>query len=190
MKRILTGTLAGVMAAGLLILGQQAIAQMGPQRPMRMMGDGDMMGREPGMGMMGPGSMDGISEEMAEKLKLTDDQKNAMKNLRSAFERDMIKLRADMDVAELDLRDIMEQANPKVADAKARAARVNDARAKIFARMITFQVEMKNTLTPELHKTLQEERSKMRQERREEMRERRGERGEGSMRPRGRFGPR
>ncbi|MBM3262338.1 MAG: Spy/CpxP family protein refolding chaperone [candidate division Zixibacteria bacterium] len=95
---------------------------------------------------------------LAEKLALTDDQKQKMETLRTALAKEMARLRADVEVATIELREIMDQSAPKAADAQIRAARVSQARAKIFERAVAFRLDMKSVLRPEQQKIMKETR--------------------------------
>lgn len=90
--------------------------------------------------------------EMREKMKLSSDQKDRLEALRTAFAKDMVRLRADAQIASIELREAMAQISPKSVDVQAKAAKVSQARARVFERMIALRVDSKNVLTPEQQK--------------------------------------
>jgi Spy/CpxP family protein refolding chaperone len=102
-----------------------------------------------------------------EQLDLTDAQREQMRTLRFGLEKDMARLRADQEVAEIELREVLDRTNPDVAAAAAAAGKVNEARSAIFQREIAFQVATKNVLTAEqqeqLQKSMRDRMGRMRQ---------------------------
>lgn len=98
----------------------------------------------------------GLSRRALDKIELTDDQREKIKALRSAYARDMIRLRADTRLARVDLRELMNETSPDVSRVKELAAAVSRAQGSVFERDAVFRAEFKNLLTPEQQETLRE----------------------------------
>ena len=92
--------------------------------------------------------------DVMKKLKLTDEQKQKLKELRFDLAKDMAKLRADLKVARLELEHLMSQDSPKASDAKVKVAQVNQARSKMLQRSVDHRLELKKILTPEQQEKL------------------------------------
>ena len=90
------------------------------------------------------------------RLELTDEQQEKVKTLRSAYARDMIRLRADTKLARVELRELMRETSPDVSRVKELAAAVSRAQGSVFERGAVFRAEFKNLLTPEQQETLRE----------------------------------
>ena len=191
MKRTILGVIGGLLVTGVLVWGQDGIAQISSKNSdveVAMMAEdqgpwGRGMRMEHGMHMDRSGPDGEIPSELAEKMGLTDTQKNRMKALHTAFAKDMARLEADAEIARIDLRELMDQTSPGAAAVKSQANKVNEARGKIFERAMILQAEMKGVLTAEQQQMMQEERHEMRSTFRDrEMRGQRGMRGPGFMR--------
>lgn len=166
MKRKLTLIIGTLAVTGIVAWAQHAIAQsepveidVGPFAAFFMdefPDEDDQPGRR---GFQGPhgGMGDAFPSDLVEKLELTDTQQAKLRILRTAHAKEMAKLRADMEVAHIELREVMTNTNPSATDAKSKAAEVNAARARLFEKSVAFRVEAKNVLTPEQQKTLQKE---------------------------------
>ena len=170
MKRMILTIVRGFLVTGVLVWGQAGIAQIIPADSGMMMAmmdeDQGPLGRGMRMRDGGPGGPIGqIPSELAEKMALTNAQKDQMKSLNTAFAKDMAKLEADVKIAHIELREVMDQTSPSIAAVKSQAAKVNEATGKIFERSVVFRAEMKSVLTAEQQKTMQEEGRQMRGER-------------------------
>ncbi len=170
MKRMILTIVRGLLVTGVLVWGQDGIAQMIPADSGKMMvmmnEDQGPLGRGMRMRHGGSGGPIGqISSELTEKMALTDAQKDQMKSLNTAFAKDMAKLVADVKIAHIELREVMGQTSPSISAVKSQAAIVNEATGKIFERSVVFRAEMKSVLTAEQQKTMQEEGRQMRGER-------------------------
>ena len=174
MKRKLTLIIGTLAVTGIVAWAQHAIAQSesieveaGPFAAFfdEFPDEDDQPGRR---GFQGPhgGMKGGFPSDLVEKLELTDAQQTKLKSLRTAHAKEMAKLRADLEVARIELREVMTGTNPSAAEAKSKAAEVNAARAILFEKSVAFRVEAKNVLTPEQQKTLREEGGKMHRGRR------------------------
>ena len=115
-----------------------------------------------------------LSRRAMAGLELTDEQREQVKTLRSAYTRDMIRLRADSRLARVELREQMNETSPDVDRVKELASAVSAAQGSVFERGAVFRAEFKNLLTPEQQETLRESFRDRRDGRREAgMRERR-----------------
>ena len=93
-------------------------------------------------------------------LELTDEQKEKMSDLRSAYQKAMIDLRAAHQKARIDLGEIRKQDNPSASDIQAKVDAVTAAQGKIMAREIQHSMDVKNLLTAEQKEKLGEMRGK------------------------------
>ena len=179
MKRVKIGAVCALTASILLVWGHRSLAQVEVEVDQFVLEEEQMMyvQDEEIMGMMDEEDMpdmldveviyadedaspqqEGAADqrkertEMREKMKLSTDQKDKLEALRTAFAKDMARLRADTEIASIELRESMAQISPKAVDVQARAAKVSQARARAFERMIALRVDSKNVLTPEQQK--------------------------------------
>ena len=97
-----------------------------------------------------------LSRRALDRIELTDDQREKIDALRSAYARDIIQLRADTRLARVDLRELMNETSPDVSRVRELAAAVSRAQGSIFERSAVMQAELKNMLTPEQQETLRE----------------------------------
>jgi Spy/CpxP family protein refolding chaperone len=91
-----------------------------------------------------------------EELDLTETQQSQLRDLRNTFGKEVAQLRADVEVAQIELREVLQILNPSESAASAQASKVTAARAKIFERTVIFRVQAKNVLTDEQKKKLQD----------------------------------
>ena len=96
------------------------------------------------------------SRSATARLELTDEQKETIKSLRSAYTREMIQLRADSRLARVELRELMNEISPDVDRVKVLAAAASAAQGSVFERSALFRAEFKNALTPEQQEKLRE----------------------------------
>ena len=114
-------------------------------------GIGAGMGMCPGSGMMWDGAH---AMYVIDALGLDDNQATAVKSILQQLQKEMIKKRADIQVAEVELREILgkDSVDVKVAEAKVKQI----ASLKIDAAMMHIQgiEDMKTKLTPEQKKKM------------------------------------
>lgn len=122
MKRTLITTLMGIFA--IFAITTLADAQPGKQR-----------------GMM--------HSKIMSELNLTEAQKTKLQTLRTAHQKEMVKMQAAVKLAEIELRDVLRQDNPKTSDVKARIATVSEAKNKVAEARILNRLETKKVFTPE-----------------------------------------
>ena len=89
-------------------------------------------------------------------LELTDEQKEKMSDLRSAYQKAMVDLRAAHQKARIDLGEIRNEDNPSASDIQAKVDAVTAAQGKIMAREIQHSMDVKNLLTAEQKEKLGE----------------------------------
>lgn len=99
-------------------------------------------------------------------LDLTAEQQQKLQDMRSMHQKDMARLRADAQIAQIELRDLLRQDNPKDADVKAKINSVTQTRGKIMESQVGFRLKMQQVLTPEQRQKFQDmqmERGRMKQ---------------------------
>lgn len=139
----------GPGGGGMMMGGPPPFGMMGP-------GGGPMMrhrvmrfrGRP--MGMMGRG-MGGpmMLARLAKAVGMTDEQINRMRGLRTAHQKEMIRMGADARIAKIELAEALRQPSPRPEDVKAKVAAVNAARGQMLEKTVNFRLEMKKVFTPE-----------------------------------------
>jgi len=142
-RTALVGAFAGAVVLGLVAMGW---AQPTGHPPMGGMGMGEGQGPgggHPGMAMMFSPSF------LKDQLKLSDEQIDKFKKLRSDYEKESIKRGADIKIAEIELWDLMDkkdltadQIEKKVREVEAKKT---DLRVYRFKQLVT----VKTILTPE-----------------------------------------
>ena len=108
-----------------------------------------------------PGKREGMMpHKIMSELNLTDAQKEKLKTMRSAHQKEMIKLQAAAKIAQIELGDVLHQDNPKSGDVKAKIDAANAARNKVTEARIMNRLESKKVFTPEQLKKMEELKSK------------------------------
>ncbi len=162
MKRKWIATMATVAAAGTIIMGYQANAQPGQAGPGFRRGGGPGIHAEfnnhgfgPGMrGSRGAKPGGAMFLRGLNQLDLTDAQESQLKDLRVAHEKEMAMLRAELQVARIDLREVMQSVNPSASMASTQVALVNGAMSKILETSVAYSVKARNVLTSEQQEQL------------------------------------
>lgn len=134
---------------GVLAVAGLAFAQAPPQEQKRRQGPA---GGPQAMGMPGPA-------HMAEALGLTEQQKAQIEKLRVDQRRAAIKRRADRQLAQLDLRELL---NAQTVDEKAVGLRIkelSDLHAAELKARVDHQLAMKKILTPEQQEKMKQMRA-------------------------------
>lgn len=104
-----------------------------------------------------PGKREGMMHpKMMTELNLTDAQKDKLKTLHSAHQKEMVKLQAAAKIAQIELGDVLHQDNPKSGDVKAKIDAANAARNKVMEARIMNRLESKKVFTPEQLKKMEE----------------------------------
>ena len=176
----------GLLAAGLSAHSVRAQEPEGlPDEPGWMAelgddgGDGGPMMAPDGMGGggMGPGAMGmrrgmghggrmmhrgGFGPRLARELDLTAEQREKMKASHERQERKAIQARADIQLARLDLRKLMEADKPDSKAIEAQIDRIAGLRAGLEKSRMATMLEFRASLTPEQQKKLRERGPQMR----------------------------
>ena len=123
---------------------------------------GGWMGRGPdGMGppghRRGMGGMRGGAMGMAfRQLDLTDEQKKRMADIRDRQERTSIRARADMSIAELDLRKLMRADTPDRRAIESQIEKIGSMRTSMQKSRVGMMFDMRGVLTQEQRNQLKE----------------------------------
>jgi Spy/CpxP family protein refolding chaperone len=157
------------------------------------MGMGKMMGnRGPGMGpdmgpgQMGPGMADGkgfgmFRPDIMEKIGLTKEQKDTIQSMHSEHRKEMIRKNADLQLAEIDLQDMLRKDKPGMDLVKGQIQKIASLRGDIEFAKIKMQMDLKGILTDEqkakLEKIMQDQKAAMKDNIRQ------GKRGANANRP-------
>lgn len=167
-RRMLVGLALGL--AGVLAMAGAARAQAdrewgmqpGPDRPtMAMAASGGMEpggpppaeGHGPGMGPRGEGGpglpMGGPGPREWERLGLGEAQRRKLDDLRDVEQRKVIRLEADLRIAELDLRRLVAGDLPSLQTLGAQVDRIADLRAGILKARLATELGLRGILTPD-----------------------------------------
>jgi Spy/CpxP family protein refolding chaperone len=132
------------------MMGQQGGMGMGSGQPGSGMGPGGMM-MGPGQQPSNPFERPLIREILSAKnqLNLTGDQEQKLRRLRSEFEKESIRRGAEVQAAEVDLRDILAADTPNLGNIEVQVKRIGALQADLrFARIKVLQ-EGRAVLTKE-----------------------------------------
>ena len=144
-------SLLKLAAAVLLALSvpMPAFSQM-MDMPMRQQGGG------PEPMMMGMGNMDmmGMCLIQAEKIGLTDDQIMKMKPGHSEMQKKQARFKADLKIAEIELRDIMEVKDFDLEKASAAARKIGEIQVAHHLEMLQAMKAMRAIITDEQFKNM------------------------------------
>lgn len=154
----MTGSMPCGMAGGCGMMRQMGPGMMGKGmagcQGCGMMG-GEMMGRGMGRGMMGGSMMyhHGMMR-MFMGLGLDEKQKEAVAQIRDKTMKEMIRKRADRQIAMLELREILAKEPVDMKAAEAKLKQIESVRTDIFMNFVRAREEMKAKLTPDQIKKL------------------------------------
>lgn len=101
-------------------------------------------------------------------IKLTKGQREKIKVLRVAFDRDMVRLRANTRLKRIALRELMEKTNPEITKIRAQATAVSKAQGRMFERGVIYRAELKKLLTADqkrMYESVREKRNDFRDSR-------------------------
>ncbi len=114
-------------------------------------GHGQMMG----MGNMDKmGDMMGMCIEHADKMGLTDDQIMKMKPVHSEMQKKQARFKADMKIAEIELREIMEVKDFDLEKASSAVKKIAEVKTAHHLEMLKAIKEMRTILTDEQFKKM------------------------------------
>jgi Spy/CpxP family protein refolding chaperone len=89
-------------------------------------------------------------------LGLDDKQKESLKALRSKTEKDMVKKKADMQIAGIELNDLLDKDPVDMKAVEASAKKKGSLKTEMFLAHIKAREEMKALLTPDQRKRLKD----------------------------------
>jgi Spy/CpxP family protein refolding chaperone len=123
-------------------------------------GPGGMRG---GMGMHRPmrgRGMGGWGQGMGAGLQLTDEQRDRMREIRDRQMRRGIEARADLALARLDLRKLMQADRPELTAIDAQIDRVARMRSDLAKSRVASMLEVRDVLTPEQFRRMRDMRAR------------------------------
>ncbi|MDH5714726.1 MAG: Spy/CpxP family protein refolding chaperone [Candidatus Aminicenantes bacterium] len=86
---------------------------------------------------------------MLEEIKLTEQQREDMAKLRLENQKEMIKLRADLRLLQLDLSTLLDAKEPDKAKVYAQIDKINNLRNEMTKKRIDYSLKRRAILTPE-----------------------------------------
>ena len=129
-----------------------AFSQM---KDMSMKGHGEGHGQMMGMGNMDMmGDMMGMCIEHADMMGLTDDQVMKMKPLHTEMQKKQARFKADLKIAEIELREIMEVKDFDLEKASSAIRKTADIKTSHHLEMLKAMKEMRTNLTDEQFKKM------------------------------------
>ena len=144
MKKIVVGLLL------MVVFAVPAFSQM--DMPMRCHGEGHgQMMEMDHMDMMG-GDM--MCMEHAKKMGLTDEQMEKMKPLHREMQKKQIRSKADLKIAEIELKEIMEVKDFDLDKAKSAVKKIEDIKTARHLEMLKAMKDMRAILTDEQFKNM------------------------------------
>jgi Spy/CpxP family protein refolding chaperone len=145
MKKILLSLLLTVVFA------VPAFSQM----DMPMKGHGEGQGQMMGMGGMDMMGGDMMCMEHAKKMGLTDEQMEKMKPLHREMQKKQIRSKADLKIAEIELKEIMEVKDFDLDKATSAVKKIEDLKTAQHLEMLKAMKDMRAILTDEQFKNMQ-----------------------------------
>lgn len=139
MKKLIVFSLAVVLLTGLFGMSAAVAAKKGPR---------NNVCRNCGMGSQ----QDGFMIQNLKMLGLDDNQMEEIRNIHVAARKDTVKKRADLEVAQLELRDIMRKDAVDVNSAEAKVKQIEAMKSDIKMIHIKALAEVKTKLNPEQRK--------------------------------------
>ncbi|MDA8082143.1 MAG: periplasmic heavy metal sensor [Nitrospiraceae bacterium] len=136
------------MFAVVLVMGLAATSGAMTKKGMRGMGMGQGMGMGMGMGMGNCGCGEKMMMDRLASLGLDAKQKESVKAIHLKTKKEMIRKKADADIARLDLREILGKDTVDMAAAEATVKQIEALRADMQMMHIRAREEIKAVLTP------------------------------------------
>lgn len=144
-----------VMAAVALLAFSMPVPAFSQMKDMPMKGHVEEHGQMMGMGNMDRmGDMMGMCMQHAEMMGLTDEQILKMKPMHSAMQKNQARFKADLKIAEIELRDIMEVKDFDLEKAGAAVKKIADIKTAHHLEMLNAMKEMRTNLTDEQFKKM------------------------------------
>ena len=153
---------AVVLLLGTMSVGIASSHEVYPQRGMPMMGHrmmirrGTMMGQADMGCCMVMGFVGGASFYLSysEELGLSDAQIRDLKSIRDTYEKNAVKIRADLDILTLELRHVLDKEEIDLSKVKELNRQIESIRAEMRFKNIEAFVKAKQVLTKEQRKKL------------------------------------
>jgi Spy/CpxP family protein refolding chaperone len=134
------------------------MGMMGGQNMPDMMGNGTMMGmRGPGgRGPMGMRPQRGMMMRLADKLNLSKEQRDELKDMFTNNRKDMIRRKADLEIARVEMQELLSQDEPDMSAIKGKIQDVANLEAEMKFSQIQKWMDAKKVLTEEQQKELKD----------------------------------
>jgi Spy/CpxP family protein refolding chaperone len=123
-------------------------------KDMPMKGHGEGHGQMMGMGNMDMMGGDMMCMEQADKMGLTDDQMMKMKPLHREMQKKQIRFKADLKIAEIELKEIMEVKDFDLDKATSAVKKIEDLKTAQHLEMLKAMKDMRAILTDEQFKKM------------------------------------
>jgi hypothetical protein len=144
----------GMMGGGMMypmhgnMMGNQSVMGGGMMPMMQGMMSGNMMPMMQGMmgGGMGMMDMKPHIDDMAEALDLSEEQQSKLKSLHIAYKKDMIRKRADKQIAEIDLQELVQQGEPDLDTIKGQIRKATNLESDMRYAWVKLMVDAKSLL--------------------------------------------
>ncbi len=101
----------------------------------------------------------GKIERLASELNLTDVQVATLKDQRTASQKDAIRLRADLEVARVELHELIDAAKPSENQVRQHVEKMGDFRTALMLNRVLGRLKMREVLTEEQFQKLKEMRN-------------------------------
>lgn len=124
------------------------------QMDMPMKGHGSGHGQMMGMGNMDMMGDDMMCMEQSNKMGLTDDQMMKMKPLHREMQKKQIRSKADLKIAEIELREIMDVKDFDLDKASSAVKKIEDIKTARHLEMLKVMKDMRAILTDEQFKKM------------------------------------
>lgn len=161
---LLTVALVGLLAiAGIVIAQEMKEKEETAQTPAMGRGMGRMMGRSGMMMRMGrgpmmqPGGMLGrmdVLGRLADKLDLSEEQRDEIKDILTAHQKNMIQQKADRELAEVELRELTMKDDPDLDAIEEQIKEIANLEAGMRYSQIKAMVDARSVLTDEQKEAL------------------------------------
>jgi len=107
----------------------------------------------------------------SKKLDLTSEQKEKIRDVRLNLEKERVKLKADLKIAQLGLKDLSQQKNPSPEKIYGKIDQIGDLRTKLQKNRVTKKLGIREVLTDEQWEKFQSLKPRLFLERKFQMKE-------------------
>lgn len=94
--------------------------------------------------------------EVVERLRLTSDQQERLDRVFKQSATQLVDLKADVEKRSIELRNELDEAQPRREQVQQLATRLSEARARLFEREVMMLLDMRAVLTVEQWRTVRE----------------------------------